>query len=130
MRRRSRSPGKRASSPSRTGASSAVRRLSPGDRVAYYAPKTDLDGAPVQAFVALAEVTGEAAVERPSPGHGPAWVRAARFRDVRETPVRPLLEQLSFVRDPRHWGMAFRQGKFAVSDADFAVIARAMGAAP
>ena len=58
-----------------------------------------------------------------------AWCRDAAFDAVDPVPVRPLLEQLSFVKNPRHWGMAFRQGKFAIPQADYRVIAQAMGVA-
>lgn len=109
------------------GKEAAVRGRSPGDRVIYYAPKADMDGEPVQAFVALAEVTGEAPAERVYPGTGRrGWTRAARFENVREVPVRPLLEQLSFVRNPKHWGMTFRGGKFSIPSKDFELIATAM----
>ena len=37
--------------------------------------------------------------------------------------------RLAFVRDPRHWGMAFRRSLFEVGDGDFALIAGAMGLA-
>ena len=112
------------------GREAAVRRLAAGDRVIYYAPRSDFDGDPVQAFVALAEVTGDAAHERPFGDHGLGWVRDARFEPVTEAPVRPLLDRLSFVRDKSRWGMAFRQGKFAIGAADYRLIAEAMEAAP
>lgn len=109
------------------GREAAVRKLSPGDRVAYYAPKTDFEGAPVQAFVALANVTGEIVEERTLPGtEFRPFVRAASFEEVTELPVRPLLEHLSFIRSPRHWGMAFRRSQFEVPEADFRLIAEGM----
>ena len=45
-----------------------------------------------------------------------------------ETPIRPLIAQLSFIRDPAHWGAAFRFGHLEVPEADFRLIAEAMGA--
>ena len=50
-----------------------------------------------------------------------------RYEPVRRAPVRPLIPRLGFVRDKgSHWGMAFRRGLFAVSEADFAVIEAAL----
>ncbi len=96
------------------GKEAAVRNLNVGDKVVFYAPKTDFDGAPVQAFIGHATVTGAAPRQTDyMPGH-PAWVRDAAFDDVAEVPVRPMLEELSFVKNPKHWGMAFRQGKFSI----------------
>ena len=45
-----------------------------------------------------------------------------------EAPIRPLITRLSFVRDPSHWGAAFRFGHLEVPEADFRLIAAAMGA--
>lgn len=109
------------------GREAPVKALDPGDRVIYYAPRTDFDGDPVQAFVAHARVTGAAPREREFQGGRIGWCRDATFDDVTEVPVRPLLEQLSFVKDPRHWGMAFRRGKFEMSQKDYRLIAEAMG---
>lgn len=108
------------------GREASVRSLNVGDRVAYYAPKSDWGGAHVQAFVALALVTGEDIHTRQYE-MGTGHVRAARYFETRDAPVRPLLPELSFVTDPKHWGLAFRQGKFRITEEDYAVIARAMG---
>jgi EVE domain len=106
------------------GRESVVRSLEPGDRVIFYAPKTDFDGDPVQAFVGHATVTGDAPYLTDYMGGFQAWVRDAVYDDVTPVPVRPLIDALTFIRDKTHWGMAFRQGKFRISDADYALIAR------
>jgi len=108
------------------GRQAPVKSMTPGDAVIFYAPKTDFDGDPVQAFIAHARVTGTAPYQRDfSPGMT-AWVRDAEFDDVTEAPVRPMLQHLSFVKNPRHWGMAFRQGKFAIPAADYLLISQAL----
>ncbi len=112
------------------GREAPVRNLSAGDRVILYAPRTDFDGDTVQAFVAHAVVTGDAPEFREFAPGMEAWCRAARFDDVTEAPVRPMLGDLSFVKNPRHWGMAFRQGKFAIPESDYRRIAAAMGLEP
>lgn len=111
------------------GREAPVKSLDIGDAVLLYAPRTDFDGDPVQAFVAHARVTGAAPCRREFAPGMDAWCRDAAFDAVDPVPVRPLLEQLSFVKNPRHWGMAFRQGKFAIPQADYRVIAQAMGVA-
>ncbi|MCV2882356.1 EVE domain-containing protein [Actibacterium sp. XHP0104] len=109
------------------GKESAVRRLGPGDMFVYYAPKTDFDGDPVQAFVQLGRVTDSAPVERLLPGTDfRPWTRGATYEDVREVPVRPMLESFGFIRSPRHWGMAFRRSLFEIPQTDFELIAAAM----
>lgn len=105
------------------GREAAVRSLKPGDRVIFYAPKTGFDGDPVQAFVGHATVTGDAPYLTDYMGGYQAWVRDAFYDDVTPVPVRPFIDGLTFIRDKAHWGMAFRQGKFRISDADYALIA-------
>jgi len=109
------------------GRESAVQRLNVGDRVIYYAPKSDFDGEPVQAFVAHATVTGDAPCQRAFMGSdGLFWARDAVFDPVTEVPVRPLIDDLTFVKDKAHWGVAFRQGGFRISREDYERIARAL----
>ncbi len=110
------------------GKKSLVDGLCPGDTVIYYAPRTEPEGAPVQAFVAHATVTGAAARERSFGQGGNGWIRDAAYDEVRETPVRPLLDELEFLKGRRkNWGMAFRGGRFTIGDADYRLIAKAMG---
>jgi hypothetical protein len=109
------------------GRESAVQRLSPGDRVIFYAPKADFDGEPVQAFVAHATVMGDTPCQRAFMGaDGLFWARDATFDTVTEVPVRPLIDALTFVKDKAHWGMAFRQGVFKITRDDYERIARDM----
>lgn len=104
----------------------AAARPAIGDRFAYYAPRERLDdGAPVQAFVALGRILD--AGPSPHAVHGVTLaVRRADHELVAVAPVRPLLPRLGFVRDPAHWGIAFRRGLFAVSLEDFTVIETAL----
>ncbi len=106
----------------------AAARPRRGDRFAYYAPRERLaaDAPAVQAFVALGEILDDAPHPRAMPSGFEAMVRAARYEPVTPAPVRPLLPALAFVKDPRHWGMAFRRGLFAVGCADFARIEAAL----
>lgn len=108
------------------GRESAVRNLTPGDRVIYYAPKSDFEGDPVQAFVAHATVTGDTPYQKTWRPDFTAWVRDASFDAVTETPVRPLLDSLNFVPDPSNWGLRFRSGKFSIGAEDYQRIAGAL----
>lgn len=108
------------------GRESAVRKVSPGDRVIYYSPKTDFEGTAVQAFVALATVMGEPEQRQMPNTDFTPWTRAAEFTTVSEVPVKPMLEDLTFVTNPRHWGMAFRRSLFEITEGDFILISNAM----
>ena len=45
---------------------------------------------------------------------------------ARETPIRPLLDDLDFVEDKSRWGYRFRFGVFEISKHDLGVIRAAM----
>ena len=109
------------------GKKSAVSKLSAGDGVIYYAPKTDFEGDAVQGVITLATITGTEIYERNMPDTDfRPWVIDATDEEVSEIPIRPILESLSFVKDIRYWGMAFRRSQFEISEPDFHVLATAM----
>ena len=110
------------------GKRSSVARVSRGDHFVYYSPKTGIsEGDPVQAFTALGEITGDAEIEMPWADTGVmAWIKEASYEVIRPAPVKPMIEDLSFVTNPRYWGMAFRRGQFEISAEDFNRIAHAM----
>jgi predicted RNA-binding protein len=109
------------------GKASVLKRLKADDWLVYYSPKTSLrDGEPLQAFTAIGRVLDEELhqVEQ-APGFTP-WRRNVEFAGGNEAPIRPLIDQLSFIRDKRRWGYMFRVGLFKIPQEDFAVISRAM----
>ena len=75
------------------GKHSAVARLSPGDRIVYYSPKTEMGaGDPVQSFTAIGEVLpGEVYMGNMGSGFVPAR-RDVRFFEASDAPIRPLLD--------------------------------------
>lgn len=108
------------------GKKSAVARLNPGDRFAYYSPREGYrEGDVVQAFVAVGTV-GEGEPFEVDFNGAAAWARSAVTDIHNRAPAKPLLEQLSFVSNPKHWGMAFRRSLFEISEGDFAIIEAAM----
>ena len=110
------------------GKQAPVQRLKAGDMLAMYSPRTEHpDGTPLQAFTALGVVaTGEVYQVEMSPDFKPYRVDV-RFLQCSEAPIKPLLAQLSFIKDKAHWGAPFRYGYVKVPAADFEVIAKAMG---
>ena len=54
--------------------------------------------------------------------------RDVQYLQAQEVPIAPLLDNLEFVEDRRHWGYKFRFGLFQVSDNDMRLIASAMQA--
>ncbi len=111
------------------GRHSAIAKVLPGDRVAYYSPREGIrDGAEVRAFTAIGTVAdGPVGETEMLPGIMGASRRMEWIADARTADIYPLLDRFSFVTDRSHWGMYFRKSLFRVSAADFALIADAMG---
>lgn len=108
------------------GKKEAVSKLSVGDRFAFYAPREGYrEGDTVQAFVAVGTVADGEPFEADFDGN-PAWVRPATYDMMARASIKPLLEPLEFVRNPKNWGMAVRRSLFEVSAHDFELIENAM----
>jgi hypothetical protein len=110
------------------GKKAPLQRFHAGDGLLIYSPKTAYpDGDPLQAFTAVGTITsGEIYQVQMSPGFDPYRVDV-EFLPCNEAPIRPLLDDLSFIRNKAHWGAAFRFGLLKVSAGDFARVAEAMG---
>jgi hypothetical protein len=54
------------------------------------------------------------------------WRRNVGFLKCVQTPIAPLIDELSFIKDRRHWGYVFRLGLFEIPPEDFDYIRRAM----
>jgi hypothetical protein len=110
------------------GKSAPVRRLKAGDYIAVYSPKTAYpDGQPLQAFTAIGRVTtGEAYQVEMSPDFKPYRV-GVQFLPCVEAPIRPLIDELSFIKNKQSWGAAFKFGHLKVPREDLARVGRAMG---
>jgi len=107
----------------------SLRRLREGDLVAFYSPRTTYpDGEPLQQLTALARATDDEVYQAEMRPDFKPWRRRVRPLVASQTPIAPLIESLSFIRDKRRWGFVFRRGMFEIPDEDFARIAAAMGA--
>lgn len=110
------------------GQKAAIVKLSEGDRFAFYSPKTGfMSGDAVQCFTGLGTVIDSTPVERRWQDVD-IWTAQAAYAKITQTPVRPMLEKLSFVTNPAKWGMAFRRGQFEINEADFTLIETTMKA--
>jgi hypothetical protein len=115
------------------GKGGPLLRMRPGDGIVYYAPAETMGGAPVRRFVAIGRIRDDRVYQ----GDMSAIVgepfqpfrRDVDWVEAREAEIAPLLDDLSFIADKRHWGYPFRRGSFTVPEADFRKIAGAMGVA-
>jgi hypothetical protein len=113
------------------GKPTAVRRLKAGDGVIMYSPRTAYpDGEQLQAFTAIGSVvTGDVYQDEVTAAFKPHRVDC-HFVLSKETPIGPLVERLSFIKNKSHWGAAFRFGHVEVPASDFALIAERMEVRP
>lgn len=109
------------------GKAQPLKRMAAGDGLIYYSAKERFgEAAPCQQFTAIGEVIGSEVYQfEMFPGFVP-YRRDIRFLAARDVPIRPLITQLSFIKDKTHWGYAFRYGHLQIPQADFELIARAM----
>ena len=107
-----------------------IRRVLPGDLVAYYAPTLRMGGKEkCQSFISFGIVEPGAPYAFDMGAELPNFVpfrRNVRYLEAVETPIAPLLDAFEFVEDRSRWGYKFRFGLFSISNHDMALIARAM----
>ena len=109
------------------GKGAPLRRLRPGDWVAYYSPvETYGQPRPCRSFTAFGRVMDGEPYQHDMGGGFVPWRRDVAWLAAREAPITPLLQELSFSKGQRNWGYKFRFGLFEVSAADMAIIAAVM----
>jgi hypothetical protein len=110
------------------GKASPLRRMRPGDRVAYYSPTVTFKGRDaLQAFTAIGTVEEDEPYQLDMGGGFVPFRRNVAWLPAQEVPIRPLLARLEFAAGKPNWGYQLRFGLFAISAHDMAVIAEAMG---
>jgi hypothetical protein len=93
------------------GKSGPIRRISPGDWITYYSPRSEMRGGePVQMFTAIGRVKDAEPYTVDMGGGFAPMRRDVEFLDAHPASVRPLIEQLAFMKDKRNWAYPFRFG--------------------
>ncbi|MGQ5523687.1 EVE domain-containing protein [Chitinimonas sp. PSY-7] len=108
------------------GKSGPLGRMAPGDWLIYYSPSERMgETGSCQRFTAIGQVQDSDAypVEM---GEETFYRRNVAFRPCREVQIRPMIEQLTFIRNKQRWGAAFRFGHLEIGQDDFKQIAQAM----
>ena len=93
-----------------------------------YSPRTRYpDGEALQTFTAIGVVsTGQVYQVEMTDDFKPYRLDVA-FLKTREAPIKPLVNDLSFISSKTRWGAAFRFGQIKIPAKDFRLIAKAMG---
>lgn len=109
------------------GKDTRLSRLQREEQIAFYSPRTAMgSGETLQEFTGLATVTGEAPYHVEMSADFPPWRLEVEFADLTPAPIRPLIEELSFISDPKRWGLPSRRGLFEVEAGDIDLIRTAM----
>jgi len=111
------------------GVRSGIQRMSPGDGLVFYSPKTAYpEGEPLKEFTGIG-VVADAEPWQEDEGDFTPWRRKVHFdRAAHATPIAPLLDELELTRGNSNWGFVMRRGQVEISQHDFDLIAREMGA--
>ncbi|MGY8661563.1 EVE domain-containing protein [Bradyrhizobium sp. UFLA05-109] len=105
------------------GKGGPLRRISPGDHVAYYSPTETFGGKDrLQTFTAIGVVEPGVPYQADMGGGFRPFRRDVAWSDVAEVPIRPLLESLAFARDNPNWGYKLRLGLFEILTEDMELI--------
>ena len=110
------------------GKKAPLQRLHAGDYILIYSPRdAHPDGDVLQHFTAIGKViTGDIYQAEMTPDFKPYRLDVG-FLGCHETPIKPLIPKLSFVKNKARWGAAFRFGQLKIPLDDFKIIAEAMG---
>ncbi|HEY8102726.1 MAG TPA: EVE domain-containing protein [Burkholderiaceae bacterium] len=109
------------------GKAQPLRRMSVGDWLIYYSPKEQFEGNIVcQQFTAIGEVIGEDVYPFEMFSSFIPNRRDIHFHAAKAVPIRPLIEQLTFISNKNKWGVAFRFGHIEITKEDFELIALKM----
>jgi len=109
------------------GKAAPLRRLRPGDRVAYYSPwEVYRSKEKLQIFSAIGLVREGEPYQFDMGGDFVPFRRDVSWLKAQEAPIKPLLDVLDFTGGLRNWGYQLRFGLFEVSDHDMRCVAEAM----
>jgi hypothetical protein len=111
------------------GGEEALKALSEGDFVLFYSPRTRFrQGKPHQQFTALGLIE-DGKPKQASESDGRIWQRQTGFLATKPVKLEPLAGDLTFITDKEQWAIPFSKGLFEITQADFQLIAQAMGVA-
>ncbi|MBI3396122.1 MAG: EVE domain-containing protein [Spirochaetia bacterium] len=111
------------------GKKAPLARLSQGDLVLYYSPKTSLDsGEALKQFTAIAVISGSEIYQTQMSEDFAPFRLDARYLACQPVEITPLIDALTFITNKASWGFIFRRGLFQIPKHDFDLIAGKMGA--
>jgi hypothetical protein len=109
------------------GKEKPLKRLSVGDIVLYYSPKTDYEnGESLKKFTAIARISNDQVYQFKINDDFMPFRIDATYEDCSEVSIEPLIEKLTFIKNKKSWGYMFRFGLFEINEHDFKMIYESM----
>lgn len=104
-----------------------ISKPSKEDWIIFYSSKDKFeDSKPLQKFTAIGKVLDEEPYQSNTSGNFKPYRRKVEFNDSHEAEIRPLLDQLSFIKNKKKWGFYLISGFREISKEDFIIIKKAM----
>ncbi len=109
------------------GKFSPVKRLRKNDFVVYYSSKITMQNSePYQKFTAIGVIKDDE-VYQVDMGNGfKPFRRNIEYFEVKHLDIRPLISDLSFIKNKKSWGYVFRYGFLEIDKESFIIIANGM----
>jgi hypothetical protein len=104
-----------------------LSRLKRGDWMAFYSPKVHFGKSEIcQKFTAYGQIIDDKPFQVKMTESFCPFRRKIRFLDSHEISIRPIIDQLSFIKDKKRWSYMFHFGLFQIPKQDFDLIANLM----
>lgn len=113
------------------GKKGPVSRMKAGDWVLMYSPRMEFKSSVhCQAFTAIGQLLNKQVYPFDMGNGFIPYRRDVVFQQCHEIPIRPLIDDLTFISNKQYWGAAFRYGLLEIPESDFRLIADKMLARP
>lgn len=98
-----------------------------GDWIIYYSSKEIFESnKPYQKFTAVGQIADEIPEQHTHSENFNPYRRKVDYKKCKDVEIRPLLDQLSFIKNKDKWGFYLMSGFLEISKADFEVIKASM----
>lgn len=109
------------------GRKDLMSKPSKGDWIVYYSSKDTFEnGKSYQNFTAIGQITDDEPYQPSNQKQFKPYRRNVDYEVCHEAEIRPLLENLNFIKNKKRWGFYLMSGFREISKEDFEIIAHAM----
>lgn len=104
-----------------------MSKPSKGDWIVYYSSKEAFENnKPLQKFTAIGQIIDNEPYQPDTTASFKPYRRDVHYKESRETDIRPLIENLSFIKNKKRWGFYLISGFREIPKDDFEIINHAM----